>query len=449
MGSAACRVRTMTDAGRSCTQHRIRMLFFPRESFPTDRVRLNVLFGRELVQRGHEIDLVMQARNGAVPAGRHDWFGRSVLVGRTTDRQGMLGGITRVLLGLMHDLRSLSRAHRSSYDSIMVSDKYLLASIACVVARRRGMAFCFWLTYPYHQAQVTLAREGLAKSRTLARLRGHATEALLFRWILPRCDHVFVQSPRMARDFAAHNVPLTRMTPILTGIDLIELPAEPVVRTRSSRNPVTIGYLGTLARHRRLDVLVDTLDELGKRGVQARLLLIGDGASPVDRQLIEQRARDLGLESRLQITGLLPRAAALELIQTVDVCVSPFRPSPSLDVASPTKLVEYLALGLPVVANTHPEQSAVLRESRAGVCVPWGARHFARGIQWLSERSDAELAAMGRRGRAWVASSRSYASIGDSFERSYFDSLKQRAHDEIGRCHLPVREDERKEGPAQ
>jgi len=401
------------------------MLFFPRESFPTDRVRLATLFGRELLGRGHEIDFVMQAGDAQAIVGRQYWFGRTVRVGPTDTRPSALGKARRVGLGLWHDLRCLLDARPDQYDSILVSDKYVLAAIACVVARRRGMVFFFWMTYPYHQAQLTLARERLTRTRAIAWLRGHMTTLLLFKWILPRSHHVFVQSQRMARDFAESGVPINRMTPIVTGIDLEGVPVETRPRASRTRDRLTVGYLGTLVRQRRLDMLVDMLDELRRRGVIARLLLIGDGATPEDRLCIEQRARDLKLESQVEITGFLTRRAALELIQTADVCVSPFRPCPVLEVASPTKLVEYLALGLPVVANTHPDQSDILEQTRAGVCVPWGARHFARGVHWLSKRNDAELAAMASRGRAWVARNRSYSSIADTFERSCHDTLAE------------------------
>lgn len=399
------------------------MLFFPRESFPTDRVRLNTLFGRELLARGHEIDLVMQAGATDVVTGRRDWFGRSIWVGPTVSRPGPLGAAARVTLSLWHDLRCLLRARPEKYEAVLVSDKYLLAAVGCAIARMRGMAFLFWMTYPYHQAQLTLAREKLTGSRTLAWLRGQSTEALLFRWILPRSHHIFVQSSRMAQDFAARGVPPGKMTPIVTGIDLSEITVKPRAFQGPRAKCATIGYLGTLVRQRRLDVLVDMLHELAARGVDAKLLLIGDGATPGDRRLIEERAMRLGLGARLEITGFLPRRAALDLIQTADVCISPFRPSPALEVASPTKLIEYLALGLPVVANSHPDQTEVLRQSRAGVCVPWGGRYFARGVHWLLLRSPAELEAMASRGRQWVASHRSYSSISATFEASCLETV--------------------------
>jgi len=404
------------------------MMFFPRETFPTDRVRLTTLFGRELLGRGHSIDLVMQAVDQSVQVGRHDWFGRSVWVGPTDGGRGIVGRTRKTLLGILHDLKWLWRARADRYDSVLVSDKYLLGAIACVVARMRGLKFFFWMTYPYHQAQVTLSEERLARSPRMALLRGKLTGYLLHRWIIPRSDHVFVQSERMAHDFAQAGTDPTRMTPVITGIDLDGVESGTRLRGKPAQGPLTIGYLGTLVRQRRLEILVDMLDEIRRRGVAARLLLIGDGATPDDRLSIERRADELDLRDHIEITGFLPRREALKLIQTADVCVSPFRPSPALDVASPTKLVEYLALGLPVVANSHPDQTRVLRESRAGVVVPWAARHFARAVLWLARRSDDELAEMARRGEDWVAQNRSYARIADDFERACLSCVRVPKH---------------------
>jgi len=82
-----------------------------------------------------------------------------------------------------------------------------------------------------------------------------------------------------------------------------------------------------------------------------------------------------------------------------------------------------MALGMPVVANDHPEQRAILRESRAGVCVPWAARHFARAVRWLASRGSEERAAMGARGRAWVENNRTYARIADGVERKCLEAI--------------------------
>ena len=115
------------------------MIFFPAESYPTNRVRLTLLFGRELIGRGHEIDLVMQATDDSVHIGRHEWGARNVFVGATDSGDGFARRFRKHLLGFWHDLRCLRRVSTDDYDCILVSDKYLLASIAAIVARVKGL----------------------------------------------------------------------------------------------------------------------------------------------------------------------------------------------------------------------------------------------------------------------------------------------------------------------
>jgi glycosyltransferase involved in cell wall biosynthesis len=402
----------------------IRMLFFPREPFPTDRVRVNTLFGRMLLGRGHAIDLVMQAADSTTRVGRLDWQGRSVWVGATDDRPGLLHRVRKHVFSLAHDLAWIWRARRAQYDCLLVSDKYLIAAVALAIAHMRGLKFMFWMTFPNHTARIITSRERLNGHPRLTLLRGLFDSFILRHWIIPRSDHIFVQSERMARDFRDLGADEKSLTPIVTGIDLdgVEPRTSPMVSPAS--RPLTIVYIGTLARERRLEILVDTLAELRQRGLYAKLLFVGDGEHPEDRESIRRRATELGLADQVKITGLLPRREALRLAATADIGVSPFHPSPILDVASPTKLIEYLALGLPAVANSHPDQSLVLRESRAGVCVPWGAKYFARAIHWLALRSPEERAAMGLRGRHWVEAHRSYSSIADDFERAALRVLR-------------------------
>ena len=152
-------------------------------------------------------------------------------------------------------------------------------------------------------------------------------------------------------------------------------------------------------------------------------LLIGSGDDPGDQPRLERRAAELGMGAYIEFTGFLAREAALARVRTADVCLSPFFPTPVLRSTSPTKLVEYLALGLPVVANDHPEQRQVLKESGGGVCVPWSARHFARGVAWLAALSAGERQRMGECGREWVLSNRTYARIADELECKYRELL--------------------------
>jgi glycosyltransferase involved in cell wall biosynthesis len=397
----------------------IRLLFFTREDFPTHRVDVEVLFGRELIGRGHGIDLVTLAESKNVASGPQDWHGRTAFVGPTAAGHGFVGRLLKQCLALWHDLMSLRLVQAKCYDAIQVRDKFLIAAIGVVVAHARGVRFFFWLSFPMPEADLHHARSGNARFPAINYVRGVLSGWLLYRWIIPKSDHVFVQSERMKEEICARGADPKNVTAVPMGVDLSQVAAARRRDPAAVDGETKLGYLGTLDANRHLGILVDMLGLLRQSGLPVRLLLVGDAHARRDRESLERRAAELGVSQHLEISGFLPHVEAMKRISGVDICLSPIHPSPIFRVASPTKLVEYLALGLPVVANTHPEQRVILRQSRAGLCVPWGARHFARGVRWMMRLNSAQLAAMGERGRLWVEEHRTYRRIADDVERKY------------------------------
>jgi glycosyltransferase involved in cell wall biosynthesis len=119
-------------------------------------------------------------------------------------------------------------------------------------------------------------------------------------------------------------------------------------------------------------------------------------------------------------------------VQEADVCVSPFFPTPVLNSTSPTKLIEYLAMGKSVVANDHPEQRLVMAESGGGYCVPYDEQAFADAIVRLL-REPQVAQDMGRRGREYVMKHRSYEVVADIVEQRLLTLTSTAAELEAGR----------------
>jgi glycosyltransferase involved in cell wall biosynthesis len=87
-------------------------------------------------------------------------------------------------------------------------------------------------------------------------------------------------------------------------------------------------------------------------------------------------------------------------------------------VSSPTKLVEYLALGIPSVANDIPDQKLVIEQSGAGLCVPMEAGAFAAAtLQLLNDPELARQFAM--RGPTYVKTHRTYDILGRNVAETY------------------------------
>ena len=82
-----------------------------------------------------------------------------------------------------------------------------------------------------------------------------------------------------------------------------------------------------------------------------------------------------------------------------------------------------MALGKPVIANDHPEQTQVLDASGGGLHVPWDETRFAEAMIRLLTNPDL-AAEMGRKGRAYVARHRCYSVIAEHVGEAYLSMLE-------------------------
>ncbi|OEU63982.1 MAG: hypothetical protein BBJ57_13030 [Desulfobacterales bacterium PC51MH44] len=167
-----------------------------------------------------------------------------------------------------------------------------------------------------------------------------------------------------------------------------------------------------------MDFLIRIFARVLKNVPDAKLYLVGAGDDPSDEKLFLDEAKRLEITNSIIMTGFLPMAEAWEYVRQVDVCVSPFYPTFILNSTSPTKLIEYMAMGKAVVANDHPEQCLVIQESGGGICVPYDEQVFADAIIDLLLNTQ-KAREMGKRGRKYVEKNRSYKAIADMVDLKY------------------------------
>ena len=106
----------------------------------------------------------------------------------------------------------------------------------------------------------------------------------------------------------------------------------------------------------------------------------------------------------------------------VGLCLLP--PIDAYRVSSPTKVLEYLALGIPVVANREIEdQRRVIELSGGGETPSFESREIAKSIMKMV-RDRGILSEMSRKGREWVLSNRVYGSLSERLERYYLDIIE-------------------------
>jgi glycosyltransferase involved in cell wall biosynthesis len=385
------------------------LLFFTAEPYPTFRADVNVLFGKYLPRFGVKSDVVTDRMAGHRTA--PTWGGGKALL-----CSGEGGRALQHMRKFAHNLWQLSKFRPSHYHAIQVRDLPFTASFGLLLARLKGKKFFYWMSFPIPESHLHRAYsrgKGAGLRYWFPLFQGGLGKWLLYRFVLPNADHIFVQTQVMLDKLALQGIAIHRMTPVPMGVDLEAAKPEAV---SICDNPLLTGkrvlvYLGTLDRARQIDVLFEMLAVVGQSIPNIHLVLVGDTEDNQYRSWLKQRAEEVGVSERVLWTGWLPMAQGWQYVRTAEVGLSPIPRGQLLDVGSPTKAIEYLALGIPVVGNDNPDQAWVIQESGAGRCVPYTPEDFASAVIALLNLDPAERADMAERGKRFVREHRDYAVI--------------------------------------
>jgi glycosyltransferase involved in cell wall biosynthesis len=109
-----------------------------------------------------------------------------------------------------------------------------------------------------------------------------------------------------------------------------------------------ICYPGTLSRHQGVDIAVEAVALLREKAPGLRFRIIGDGP---ERENLKRLIAERGLEDRVTLSGLIPLEQVADAMASVDLGVVPKRKEGFGDIAFSTKIMEFMAMGVPVLAS--------------------------------------------------------------------------------------------------
>jgi glycosyltransferase involved in cell wall biosynthesis len=402
-----------SDVGASAPP--LRILFVLRDALPAFRSDITALFGKYLPRYGIQSDIIGQ--RAARRSGSLTWLAGEVTAAGLF-RNGLLGQLAVPFKDALAMLR-----HRRPFDLVQVRDKIRSAVFGWALARFSGKPFVYWMSFPYVESfAITAANRERAGAmlRVADALRIRCSHLLYYRFVLKRADHVFVQSEAMREWLVAKGFERKRMTAVPMGVDVDVFQRDAVVPSDDTRldgrRPVI--YLGQVAKARDSAFLLNLITMLRASEPKALLVLAGDAPSAEEASWIRAEIARRRLEQHVLLTGWLSQQESLRYLVRAEVGLSPIPRGELFDVSSPTKLVEYLALGVPAVANDIPDQEHVIRRSKAGLCVPMELQAFHDAVLQLLR--DADLcASCAERGPVYVRSERSYEVLAAHVARNY------------------------------
>ncbi len=241
-----------------------------------------------------------------------------------------------------------------------------------------------------------------------------------WQWLLPRlAAGATVNTRHLAAELTDAGVSPVVLVP--NGVDADSFVAPPTATLAALRaalgldgRPV-VAYAGALAlQNHPVDLLIEAFAQVAVALPAAALLIIGGGE---DLPLLRDLAVRRGLRDRVYFTGQMPYHTVSAYLALADLSVDPVRDDPVARARSPLKLVESMALGVPVITGDVGDRAELLDGGAAGVLVrPGDATALAEAmIRLLCDAPRRQvLAAAGReraRSYAWDRLAETWATV--------------------------------------
>lgn len=109
-----------------------------------------------------------------------------------------------------------------------------------------------------------------------------------------------------------------------------------------------VGYLGVIGKQEGLDLLLHSIKHIHGRRLRddVQFAIVGSGPELAE---IKALSTALGLDELVTFTGRVDDPTLFTILSTADVCVNPDRPNAMNDKSTMNKIMEYMALGKPIV----------------------------------------------------------------------------------------------------
>jgi glycosyltransferase involved in cell wall biosynthesis len=157
-----------------------------------------------------------------------------------------------------------------------------------------------------------------------------------------------------------------------------------------------VGYVGTMSIQDGLDILLEVAQHIKDSGRRDIFFTCVGGGTELSK--LKKMVEDRGLLDTVYFTGRVSDEELLEVLSTADVCVNPDRPSEMNDMSTMIKIMEYMALGKPIVQFDSKEGRFSAQEASLYADQHKGVADFAAKIMWLLDRPE-ESKKMGEFGR--------------------------------------------------
>ena len=297
-------------------------------------------YAESLAKRGDEVDVIALQRDG--------WPSVEMISGvrvfriqrRVIDEDGPFSYLRKLLLFFLRSAWVVTRRHlRAPYDFIHVHSVPDFEVFATLIPRLMGARVILDVhdLVPEFYADKFQVRQKSWAFRLLL-----LTEKLSIAY----CNHVIISNHLWYEKITKRSVKPEKCTAIINFPDLSIFSRRP--RSASANGDFVMCYPGTLNWHQGVDLAVRAVGLLRDKVPNLKFHIIGKGP---DWDKLETLVKQEHLEDRVVMAGLVPIEQVAETMASVDLGVVPKRSDSFGNEAFSTKILEFMAMDVPVVVS--------------------------------------------------------------------------------------------------
>ena len=176
------------------------------------------------------------------------------------------------------------------------------------------------------------------------------------RWACRFASTVITVESRLVDILVERGVPREKIHVLMNLPDDRIFSSRPAPPAKICGDPFVVVYHGTLARRLGLDLAIRAVAEARRQIPRIELRIIGAGE---ERDHLLELCSELDLGDAVKYSnGFVPVQAIPSLIADADVGIVPLRISSGTDIMLPTKLLEYVTMGIPCIV---PRTGTIVR----------------------------------------------------------------------------------------
>jgi glycosyltransferase involved in cell wall biosynthesis len=310
-------------------------------------------YSRALAERGDTVDVIALRKEGTSAFETMDGVNLHRIQLRRVDEQTQLAYAVRILRFLVMSAIVLTRKHLARrYNVIHIHNVPDFLVFAALIPKLMG-------------ARVILDIHDIvpefycSKFRTTRDSRLVRLLVLIEKLSIAFSSHVIIANDIWRERIISRSAHSSKCTTILNYPDSRIFYLRP--RAKLNGNFLLL-YPGSLNTHQGVDVAIRAFAQVVRQVPKAEFQIYGEGPTKAG---LRRLADDLGLSERVTFHGFLPTNEIAEVMAKADCGVVPKRAGSIFgNEAASTKIMEFMALGVPVVVSRTKVDSLYHDESR-------------------------------------------------------------------------------------